>query len=79
MERSLIGVDTNMVIEILILDDHSHNTLWVDFLMMGELYQNNHHKACRKWDFASKWYELDLTFLIMRLLNSAGIIRPIKS
>ncbi len=57
------------------LDDHSYNTLRIDFLMMGELYQNNHHKACRKWDFASKWYELDLTFLIMRVLHSVGIIR----
>ena len=31
-----------------ILDDNSKNTLPVDFLMMGELYQNNHHKSPQK-------------------------------
>lgn len=58
------------------LDDHSQNTLWVDFLMMGELYQNNHHKACRSWNFARKWFELDLTFVVMRMMQFVGIIRP---
>lgn len=57
------------------LDDHSKNTLHIDFLMMGELYQNNHHKECRSWNFASKWYELDLTFLMMKAFNFVGIIR----
>lgn len=34
--------------------DQSKNTLLWDFLLMGELFQNNHHKAGAKPNFAAK-------------------------
>lgn len=55
--------------------DHSKNTLPLDFLMMGELFQNNHHKSPNDANFARKWFEFDPTWPIMRLLHSMHIIR----
>ena len=57
------------------IPDKSRNTLVVDFLLMGELYQNNHHKFPNRANFASRWFEADPTYPIVRLLNSLRIIR----
>jgi len=56
-------------------DDHSKNTLPLDFLMMGELFQNNHHKSPNTPNFARRWFELDPTWPVIRLLNALHIIR----
>jgi stearoyl-CoA desaturase (delta-9 desaturase) len=42
---------------------------------MGELYQNNHHRFGKKINFAHKWFELDFTFLISKILHHLGLIR----
>ena len=42
--------------------DNSKNTLPIDFLMMGELFQNNHHKLPEDVNFAQKKFELDPTY-----------------
>ena len=54
--------------------DESKNTLPIDFLIGGELYQNNHHAAQNSPNFARKWWEIDTTYAVMRVLNFAGII-----
>jgi stearoyl-CoA desaturase (delta-9 desaturase) len=55
--------------------DHSKNTLPLDLLLMGELFQNNHHKSPNRPNFAKKWFEFDPTYPIMGLLNRLGIIK----
>lgn len=55
-------------------DDHSKNTLPMDFLMMGELFQNNHHKSPNRANFAKKWFEFDPTYPAMLVMNMLGII-----
>ncbi len=55
-------------------NDQSKNTLPIDFALMGELYQNNHHKYGNNLNFAQKWFEIDFTFQIARLLSLLGII-----
>lgn len=57
------------------LPDNSKNTLPIDLLMMGELYQNNHHKSPNKPKFSHRWFELDLGYLIMHLLHTLKVIR----
>jgi stearoyl-CoA desaturase (Delta-9 desaturase) len=59
--------------------DHSKNTLPLDFLMMGELFQNNHHKSPNDANFAKKWFELDPTWHLIRLLHRTGVIRLRKT
>lgn len=58
--------------------DKSRNTLIVDFLMMGELYQNNHHKFPNRMNFAYRWFELDPGYLISKLLFWSGIIQHVR-
>jgi stearoyl-CoA desaturase (delta-9 desaturase) len=55
--------------------DNSKNTLLIDFLMMGELFQNNHHKFPLKLNFGVKWFEFDPTWQIIRVMNWIGILK----
>ena len=55
--------------------DQSKNTSPWGILLMGELFQNNHHHAKDDANFAKKWYEFDMTYLIMKGLNTVGIIK----
>ena len=55
--------------------DASKNSLPFDFLTLGELFQNNHHRASGRLNFASRRFELDPTYLFTRLLAWTGVIR----
>lgn len=55
--------------------DHSRNTLFVDLLLMGELYQNNHHKFPNRANFAYRWFEFDPAYPLVRFFHFLGIIR----
>ncbi len=54
--------------------DFSRNTLVVDVLTAGELFQNNHHRHPSSANFAQRWFELDPTFTAMRVMNRLGVI-----
>ena len=56
------------------LDDISRNTLPIDFITAGELYQNNHHKFSMSPNFAVRWWEVDTTYQVMKVLHRVGII-----
>ncbi len=55
--------------------DHSKNSLPWDFLLMGELFQNNHHKKPNSPNFGLKWWEFDPTYPVMKTLHWMRIIR----
>jgi stearoyl-CoA desaturase (delta-9 desaturase) len=55
--------------------DQSRNSLVFDLLMMGELFQNNHHKLPNRMNFAAKWFELDPTYPIIKMLSWVRIIK----
>lgn len=55
-------------------DDVSRNTLVFDFLTLGELFQNNHHKHAMRPNFGVRWFEIDPTYHVMRLFAWLGII-----
>lgn len=56
-------------------NDHSYNTLPVDLLLMGELYQNNHHKYPNRVNFKAKWYEIDMGYLVSYPLMRLGFMK----
>lgn len=55
--------------------DHSRNTSPWGILLLGELFQNNHHKFKDSPNFAKKWFELDPTYPVMKVMNWIGIIK----
>jgi stearoyl-CoA desaturase (delta-9 desaturase) len=60
----------------------SKNLFPFDFLMMGEGYHNNHHKHASSANFGIKWHEVDVTYVIMKVLHFLGCIQlksiPVK-
>ena len=60
-------------------NDPSKNSLVWDFLMIGELFQNNHHKHPNRANFAYRWFEIDPTYPMVKLLNFLRVIRLRKS
>ncbi|HEY4611874.1 MAG TPA: acyl-CoA desaturase [Bacteroidota bacterium] len=54
--------------------DLSKNTLPMDFVTMGELFQNNHHKFPNSINFARRLFEFDPTYPIVKLMSWIGII-----
>ena len=56
--------------------DTSKNLFRFDFLMMGEGYHNNHHKYAARPNFGGvHWYEIDVTYSIMKVLHAIGFIK----
>ena len=56
-------------------NDKSKNTLPFDFLMMGELFQNNHHGKPNSINFSYKWFEIDPGYILTLILAKIKIIR----
>ena len=54
--------------------DKSRNTLPFDFVTLGELFQNNHHKYPSHVNFAQRMFELDPTYPILKVLSWMRII-----
>ena len=59
--------------------DQSKNAGPWGVLLMGELFQNNHHHKKDDANFAKKWFEFDITYQVMRLFNYLGIIQLRRS
>jgi stearoyl-CoA desaturase (delta-9 desaturase) len=59
--------------------DYSKNSTPWGIVMMGELFQNNHHYAKNDANFAKKWFEFDLTYFVMKGFNAIGIIQIIPT
>jgi stearoyl-CoA desaturase (delta-9 desaturase) len=55
--------------------DHSRNSLPMDILLLGELFQNNHHMHPMSPNFGKRWFEFDPTYPVIKALNWFKIIR----
>lgn len=59
--------------------DNSKNSLPMDIFLGGELFQNNHHKYGSRPNFAMKWFEVDPTYPVMKVLHYLHIIRIVNT
>jgi stearoyl-CoA desaturase (delta-9 desaturase) len=55
--------------------DQSKNTLLWDIVLMGELFQNNHHKYPNQVNFATRWFEFDLGYIVLKIFRAFGLVR----
>src|SRR5690606_10858654 len=58
--------------------DDSKNNFWLALLTLGEGWHNNHHhymNSCRQ-DFY--WWEIDITYYILKAMSWVGLVWNIK-
>jgi len=58
--------------------DDSRNSWWVALLTFGEGWHNNHHAHPTSARHGLAWYELDITWLQIRLLELLRIAQSVK-
>lgn len=58
--------------------DDSRNNVWLALLTLGEGWHNNHHFFPGSARQGFRWWEIDLTYLGLRLLQALGLIRDLK-
>ncbi len=58
-------------------NDDSTNLWWVALLAFGEGWHNNHHAFQRSARHGLRWWEFDVTYLMIRLLSYVGLAREI--
>ena len=58
--------------------DFSTNSWWVAVLTWGEGWHNNHHAFPFSARHGLRWFEFDITWLMIKLLRVVGIVRNVK-
>ncbi|PKL94921.1 MAG: acyl-CoA desaturase [Gammaproteobacteria bacterium HGW-Gammaproteobacteria-8] len=58
--------------------DDSRNNIWLAILTLGEGWHNNHHHFPGSARQGFYWWELDLSYLGLRLLERLGLVRDLK-
>jgi fatty-acid desaturase len=61
-----------------VTSEDSRNSWWVALLTFGEGWHNNHHAFPTSARHGLKWYEIDLNWWGIRLLQFVGIAKAIK-
>ena len=59
-------------------NDHSKNCWWVAILTFGEGWHNNHHAYQHSARHGLAWWEIDITWMTIRVLKSLGLATNIK-
>ena len=58
--------------------DHSTNCWWVALLTYGEGWHNNHHAFQYSARHGLKWWEIDLTWMTIQVLQFLGLATNVK-
>jgi stearoyl-CoA desaturase (delta-9 desaturase) len=59
--------------------DNARNLWWVSLLTYGEGWHNNHHTFPRSAQTGWHWWEIDLTWYTIRLLEGLGLATKVKT
>jgi stearoyl-CoA desaturase (delta-9 desaturase) len=59
--------------------DDSRNNLWLALLTFGEGWHNNHHFCPGSVRQGFRWWEVDLTYYGLRLLQLCGLVYALKA
>lgn len=58
--------------------EDSRNTWWLAMITWGEGWHNNHHRYPGNWNLQKRWWELDISSLVIRFIRLIHP-RPLKS
>ncbi len=58
--------------------DQSRNCWWVALLSFGEGWHNNHHAFPRSARHGLAWWELDMNYMALRMLQSLGLVWNVR-
>ena len=58
--------------------DDSRNSWWVALLTFGEGWHNNHHAHPVSARHGLAWYEFDISWITLKVLNAIGIVSDLK-
>jgi stearoyl-CoA desaturase (delta-9 desaturase) len=58
--------------------DDSRNNVWLALITLGEGWHNNHHRWPQSARQGFRWYEIDITFYLLWLMEKVGIIRDLN-
>ncbi len=58
--------------------DESRNNVFFGFLGFGEGWHNNHHAFPSSARHGLRWWELDTSYLIIRLMAKIGLVRDVR-
>lgn len=59
--------------------DRSRNCWWVALIIFGEGWHNNHHARQDVARAGLRWWEIDMTFAVLRVLERLGLAWDIRS
>jgi stearoyl-CoA desaturase (delta-9 desaturase) len=58
--------------------DQSRNNFWLAVLTLGEGWHNNHHHYPASARQGFRWWELDISYLVLKVLASIGLIADLR-
>lgn len=59
--------------------DRSRNSLWLALLTFGEGWHNNHHHYQTAARQGFRWYEIDVSYYLLRLLAAARLVWDLRN
>jgi stearoyl-CoA desaturase (Delta-9 desaturase) len=59
------------------LDDHSTNVFWLALPSLGESWHHNHHAFPRSARHGLRWWEIDVTGLVIMAMKRVGLARDV--
>jgi stearoyl-CoA desaturase (delta-9 desaturase) len=59
--------------------DQSRNNFVLALITLGEGWHNNHHKFMHVCRQGMKWWEVDFTFYVLKILSWLGIVRDVRT
>jgi stearoyl-CoA desaturase (delta-9 desaturase) len=59
--------------------DESRNNFWLAIVTLGEGWHNNHHYYMSSTRQGVKWWEVDITFYVLKILSWVGITKELRA
>lgn len=59
--------------------DQSRNNVWLALITLGEGWHNNHHCYMSSANQGFYWWEIDISYYVLKALSRVGIVRNLKN